>query len=203
MDEGGSGSRARALGLCPARHLAPAPRLGWLVGGPAEHGAMTLPQDLQEIAMREMMNAGDICNRSVTVAERKMPLVKAAQLMREHHVSCLVVVDETRAGRIAVGMLTDRDLVTMVMAKGLDPGKLLVEDVMGTEVITALADDSIKSLLEIMKRRGLRRLPVVTATGVLEGLITLDDLLPLMAEQLRDMAAIIEAEFWQEERNRP
>jgi CBS domain-containing protein len=129
-------------------------------------------------------------------------LVKAAQLMREHHVSCLVVVDETRAGRIAVGMLTDRDLVTMVMAKGLDPGKLLVEDVMGTEVITALADDSIKSLLEIMKRRGLRRLPVVTATGVLEGLITLDDLLPLMAEQLRDMAAIIEAEFWQEERNR-
>jgi CBS domain-containing protein len=153
--------------------------------------------------MREMMNAGDICNLTVTVAERKMPLVEAAQLMRERHAGCLVVVDETGAGRMAVGMLTDRDIVTMVVAKELEPARLLVEDVMSTEVITALPEDSIKDLLEIMKRNGLRRLPVVTPDGVLEGLISLDDLLPLMAEQLRDMAAIIAAEFWREERNRP
>ena len=153
--------------------------------------------------MREWMSAGDICNRIVTVAERKMRLVEAAQLMRERHVGCLVVVDETGAGRIVVGMLTDRDLVTMVVAKELDPAKLLVEDVMSAEVVTALEDDSIKDLLASMKRKGLRRLPVVTPAGVLEGLITLDDLLPLMAEQLRDMAAIIEAECWREERDRP
>jgi predicted transcriptional regulator len=89
------------------------------------------------------------------------------------------------------------------VAKELEPARLLVEDVMSTEVITALPEDSIKDLLEIMKRNGLRRLPVVTPDGVLEGLISLDDLLPLMAEQLRDMAAIIAAEFWREERNRP
>ena len=153
--------------------------------------------------MREMMSAGDICNRIVTVGERKMPLVEAAQLMRERHVGCLVVVDETGSGRVPVGMLTDRDIVTMVVAKELDAAQLLVEDVMSAEVSTALVDDSIKNLLEIMKRKGLRRLPVVTPGGVLEGLITLDDLLPLMAEQLRDMAAIIEAEFWREERDRP
>lgn len=153
--------------------------------------------------MREWMSAGDICNRIVTVAERKMRLVEAAQLMRERHVGCLVVVDETGAGRIVVGMLTDRDLVTMVVAKELDPAKLLVEDVMSAEVVTALEDDSIKDLLASMKRKGLRRLPVVTPAGVLEGLITLDDLLPLMAEQMRDMAAIIEAECWREERGRP
>lgn len=153
--------------------------------------------------MREKMNAGDVCNRIVTVAERTMPLLEAAQLMRDRHVGCLVVVDETGAGRSVVGMLTDRDIVTMVVAKELDVSKLLVEDVMMPEVVTALEEDSIKDLLATMKRKGLRRLPVVTSIGILVGLITLDDLLPLMAEQLRDMATVIEAEYLHERRDRP
>lgn len=153
--------------------------------------------------MREPMNAGGVCNRIVTVAERTMPLLKAAQLMRDRHVGCLVVVNETGAGRSVVGMLTDRDIVTMVVAKELDVNKLLVEDVMIPEVVTALGEDSIKDLLATMKRKGLRRLPVVTSIGILVGLITLDDLLPLMAEQLRDMATVIEAEYLHERRDRP
>lgn len=153
--------------------------------------------------MREKMNAGEVCNRTVTVAERSMPLLKAAQLMRDHHVGCLVVVDETDTGRRVAGMLTDRDLVTMVVAKELAVDTLLVEDVMFPEVVTALEEDSIKDLLETMKRKGLRRLPVVTPLGILVGLVTLDDLLPLMAEQLRDMAAIIEAEYRHERQDRP
>ena len=153
--------------------------------------------------MREPMNAGDVCNRIVTVAERNMPLLEAAQLMRDRHVGCLVVVDETGAGRSVVGMLTDRDIVTMVVAKELEVSKLLVEDVMIPEVVTALEEDSIKDLLATMKRKGLRRLPVVTPAGILVGLITLDDLLPLMAEQVRDMATVIEAEYLHERRDRP
>lgn len=153
--------------------------------------------------MREPMNAGDVCNRIVTVAERTMPLLEAAQLMRDQHVGCLVVVDDTGAGRSVVSMLTDRDIVTMVVAKELDVSKLLVEDVMIPEVVTALEEDSIKDLLATMKRKGLRRLPVVTPIGILVGLITLDDLLPLMAEQLHDMATVIEAEYLHERRDRP
>lgn len=145
--------------------------------------------------MRETMNAADICNRIITIAERRMPLTEAAQLMRDRHVGCLVVVDETGAGRIVAGMLTDRDIVTTVVAKGLDPAKLAVEDVMSTDVIRALEEDSIKDLLSTMRRKGLRRLPVVTPQGVLIGLVTLDDLLPIFAEQLREMAGTIEAEY--------
>jgi CBS domain-containing protein len=99
-------------------------------------------------------------------------------------------------------MLTDRDLVTMVVAKELNPARLLVEDVMSAEVVTALEEDTIKDLLVTMRRKGLRRLPVVTPAGVLQDLITLDDLLPVMARQMRDMAAIIEAECWRVERDR-
>lgn len=148
--------------------------------------------------MRETMNAADICNRIVVIAERGMAITEAAQLMRDRHVGCLVVVDETGAGRIVVGILTDRDIVTAVVAKGLDPARLVVEDVMTTNLVTALESDSIKDLLSAMRRKGLRRLPVITPQGILIGLVTLDDLLASMAEQLRDMAAIIEAEYLHE-----
>lgn len=148
--------------------------------------------------MQETMNAADICNRIVVIVERGMAITEAAQLMRDRHVGCLVVVDETGAGRIVVGILTDRDIVTAVVAKALDPARLVVEDMMNSNMVTALESNSIKDLLSAMRRKGLRRLPVITPQGVLVGLVALDDLLAIMAEQLRDMAAIIEAEYLHE-----
>lgn len=152
--------------------------------------------------MREKMLGGDICNRIVVVAERSLSVVKAAQLMRQRHVGCLVVVDETGAGRLVVGMLTDRDIVTAVVARELDATQLTVGDVMSHELISVLEDDSIKDMLVTMRRKGIRRLPVVKATGVLVGLVTLDDVLALMAEQLREVAAVIETEALRERRER-
>jgi CBS domain-containing protein len=153
--------------------------------------------------MSEKLNAGDICNRIVTVAERDMTLVQAAQLMRDHHVGCLVVVDETGAGRLVVGMLTDRDLVTAVIAQEVDPSTLRVEDVMTADVVSALEEDSVMDLLGLMRRKGLRRIPVTTPGRVLQGLVTLDDLLEIFAEQLRALVLAIEAEQMRERKARP
>lgn len=74
--------------------------------------------------MADTFAAGEICSRIVVVAERDTPLFDAARRMREQHVGCLVVVDESSAGRIVVGMLTDRDSVTGVLAKAVDAAKL-------------------------------------------------------------------------------
>lgn len=153
--------------------------------------------------MSEKLNAGDICNRIVTVAERGMTLVQAAQLMRDHHVGCLVVVDESGAGRLVVGMLTDRDIVTAVIAQEVDPNTLRVEDVMTADVVTALEGDSVMDLLGLMRRKGLRRIPVTTPERALQGLVTLDDLLEIFAEQLRALVLAIEAEQLRERKARP
>lgn len=56
--------------------------------------------------MAETLNAGEICNRIVVVTERDTRLFTAAERMREQHVGSLVVVDETDAGRLVVGMPT-------------------------------------------------------------------------------------------------
>lgn len=142
--------------------------------------------------MAETLNAGEICNR--IVAERAMTVLAAAQRMREQHVGCLVVVDETGSGRIVAGMLTDRDIVTGVIAKALDPAQLRVEDVMTTHVVTVQESNAFAELLATMRRNGLRRLPVTDAKGALVGLVTLDNLLEIMAEQMRTVVQAIQAE---------
>lgn len=143
--------------------------------------------------MTEKLSAADLCTRIVTIAERRLSIVQAAQLMREHHVGCLVVVDDSPDGRLVVGMLTDRDIVTAVVAEEIDPMQRQVEDVMTRDVVSAAETDSVSDLLQTMRRKGLRRLPVTTPTGVLVGLVTLDDLLAVIVEQLRAMALSIEA----------
>lgn len=144
--------------------------------------------------MNEKTDAGEICSRIVTVVNRDTPVVEVARLMREHHVGCVVVVDDAPAGRLVCGMLTDRDIVTAVIAPGVDPATLQAEDVMSADVVVAGERDSVTDLVRTMRRRGLRRLPVTTPQRVLVGLVTLDDVLGLLAEQLRAMALAIEAE---------
>lgn len=153
--------------------------------------------------MTEKLTAGDLCNRIVAFATRDMTVEQAAQLMREHHVGCLVVADDAPEGRLVVGMLTDRDIVTGAVALSLDPARLSVENLMTAEVITAGEGDSMEDLLTRMRRKGLRRLPVTTPQGVLVGLVTLDDLLAVMAGQLKALAAAIETEQLRERQLRP
>ena len=61
--------------------------------------------------MHAPLNAGAICTRTVTIAYPGMALNEAARLMREHHVGCLVVVEQqSPEGRMGVGMPSDRDV---------------------------------------------------------------------------------------------
>lgn len=148
--------------------------------------------------MPDATKAGELCSREVVVAERHLPLIKAAQLMGESHVGCLVIVEENGAGRRVVGMLTDRDIVVAVVAEAVDVGKVRVQDVMSVDPVIVQEDDPVRDVLGAMRRFGVRRLPVVTAEGALVGLVALDDVLPLLAGEMRSLAATIETELFRE-----
>lgn len=152
--------------------------------------------------MGERLTTGEICTRSVTIAFRKTPVDGAARLMRENHVGCLVIVDEVGGKRIVVGILTDRDIVTGVVAPGLAPDTLLVEDAMITDLVTAREDDSLIDLMRTMRRKGVRRVPVVAGQGELIGLVTLDDVLNILAEELGLLVAAINTEGQRERQMR-
>ena len=148
------------------------------------------------------MNAGELCNREVVFAYRNTPLVEAARLMREHHVGSLVVVVDRLSERVPVGILTDRDIVVAVVAKALDPRALTVGDVMAGELLTVREQDGIPDALRLMREKGVRRLPVLTHSGALAGILAIDDLLELMAEELGAFARTIDRERVRETRAR-
>lgn len=145
--------------------------------------------------MGERLTTGEVCTRSVTIAFRDTPLLDAARLMRAEHVGCLVVVEDGVAGRrTVVGLLTDRDIVTAVVAPDLDLHTLRVGDVMSADPVTVGEDDSLIDLMRAMRAKGVRRIPVVGAQGELIGIATLDDVLAILSEELSLLVAAIEHE---------
>lgn len=145
-------------------------------------------------AMKDPINAGDICTRIVTFVYPSMAVNEAARLMREHHVGSLVVVEElSRDSRVVVGMLTDRDIALGVVAADRDPHGMRVGDVMSKDVLTAREEDSVLDLLAAMRRKGVRRIPVVGPRGTLIGIVALDDVLEIVAQEMQAVAGAVGA----------
>jgi CBS domain-containing protein len=142
-----------------------------------------------------MTTVGEICNREVVVAMPETPIAEAAKLMRQYHVGTLVVVEEVDGSRrIPVGIVTDRDIVVEIVAPGLDPAVITVGDIATPELVTARENEGLLETIEIMRHRGVRRLPIVGAEGELVGIVSVDDILETLAEQLGDLARIVERE---------
>jgi predicted transcriptional regulator len=140
------------------------------------------------------MAVGEICNREVVVAERTFSVVAAAQLMRTHHVGDLVVVELRDGRKHPVGIVTDRDIVVEVVAAGVNPDALKVGDIMGPEVATVRESEGLFEALRYMRDKGVRRMPVVGPDGGLVGILTLDDILSLLAEEMTELAKLVSHE---------
>ncbi|MGE5523929.1 MAG: CBS domain-containing protein [Rhodospirillaceae bacterium] len=142
-----------------------------------------------------MATIGELCNREVVVAAPGTTVTAAAKLMRRHHVGSIVVVDEAEAGmRIPVGIVTDRDIVMEVCAPELDPDLITVGDIMSRELVTAAEDEGVLETMEIMRYKGVRRIPVVGPDRQLTGIISVDDLLDVLAEELGELTKVLARE---------
>jgi len=144
------------------------------------------------------VNASEFCNREVVVVEKDAAVAAAARLMRQYHVGTVVVVQPGDKQRRPVGILTDRDIVLQFVAPGVAPDEISVSDAMATEFVTIGEDTGLFETVEMMKRHGVRRIPVVNAGGELVGLVAADDVLELLAEQLADLVAVTIAQRRQE-----
>lgn len=132
---------------------------------------------------------GKICTKPVVTASTQMTVDQAARAMRSKNVGALVVVN---AGR-PVGMLTDRDIVVEVVARGMDPEEVRVGDVMVKKPVTIRQDLGIFDAARAFAKTGVRRLPVVTGSGVLVGVITMDDVVMLLGNEMGHMAGALSA----------
>ncbi|HLM98698.1 MAG TPA: CBS domain-containing protein [Bryobacteraceae bacterium] len=140
------------------------------------------------------MPIGDICVREVVTATSETTIQQAARLMRENHVGDLLVVDQQNGVRTPVGIVTDRDIVIAVVAPGLDPAVLSVGDVMGPELETVDEDEGIFETLHQMRDAGVRRIPVVNENNELIGIVSTDDIVQLLADEMTEVAKLISRE---------
>jgi len=126
----------------------------------------------------------------------------AAQLMREYHVGSIVVVDEPNGKRMPAGIVTDRDIAVAVVALGLKPDAIQVGDVMNQELVAVREDAGVAETVELMRMKGLRRLPVTDSAGALVGIVAADDVLSLLAEEMAALASMVTREHKREVKTR-
>ncbi|MDO9371065.1 MAG: CBS domain-containing protein [Gammaproteobacteria bacterium] len=148
------------------------------------------------------MPIGELCSREVVFVRREDSIREAAQLMRQHHVGDVLVVDEKDAQRVPVGIVTDRDIVVEVVAKNVDLDVVTVGDIMSFQLVSARDTDGVYETIQLMRIKGVRRLPIVNARGGLVGILALDDIIELLAEELSALAKVIAREQAQEKKKK-
>lgn len=101
-------------------------------------------------------------------------VAKAAQLMQRDNIGSIPVIDNDKTQKL-VGIVTDRDLVLKVIAKGQDAKTTKVETVMTRQVVTCLAEDDLQKALDAMAEHQLRRIPIVDGSQKIVGIIAQAD----------------------------
>lgn len=146
------------------------------------------------------MQIGEVCSREVYVVRPGDPLVDAAREMEDHHIGSIVVVEANDGLLRPVGIVTDRDIVRGQLQRGADLFRLRVADVMTRTPLTLEESCGVAEGLERLSGRRVRRAPVVSSSGDLVGIVSFDDLLPVVAEDLSALAKLVGT---QADRERP
>ena len=119
------------------------------------------------------MKISNLIQRSVTSCTIHDNLERAAQLMWEHDIGCLPVVDEQ--GHVA-GMVTDRDACMAAYTQGLPLRAIAVADVMAKRVFSCAEADDVDAVEHSMGEHQVRRMPVIDDQGHPIGIVSLNDI---------------------------
>jgi CBS domain-containing protein len=131
------------------------------------------------------MTVSDIMTAAAVIDSADDTLAEASARMWQQQTGSLLIME----GDNLLGIVTERD-VLRVVAEGKDPKATTVRDIMTTDVVTVAPDKTIKGAAEIMFQKWFRHLPVVTAEGKVVGILSLRDLLSLVAEGMDEPDAL-------------
>jgi len=147
---------------------------------------------MAEIGLRPRMLVKDVMSNPVITVDENASINHVAELMDKHELGCIIVTGKD--GK-PIGIITERDLVTRILAKNIKPESVRAKDVMTSPLITIEPDETINEAARKMNRLNIRRLGV-TYKGQLVGLISSKDILSVMPELLEIIQekAIIERE---------
>ncbi len=118
-------------------------------------------------------------------------VLDAARAMNDHHIGSLVVVDDCLTDKI-VGIITERDIMTRVVAARKDPDHTTVAEAMTDRVLTCIGATRTDELRHVMQAKRIRHLPVVDQLGRLVGMVSIGDLNKQEAKILAETVLYLE-----------
>lgn len=136
------------------------------------------------------MPINDLARDDVVRADPETPVPELAQLMRDENVGSVVITNDDNP----VGIVTDRDLTTRVIAEGSEPADRTATDVMSTDLCTVDPETGFYEAAKAMSEHGVRRLPVCSDDGELVGIITADDLNELLSDEQQQLTSVLRAQ---------
>ena len=140
------------------------------------------------------------CKNEVITIDKDATPLETARLMRRCHVGDVVVVEHQLGEKIPLGIVTDRDITLGIVAAGVDPTTVTVQDIVRRPLITVNKNDDIAECIVCMKQNGVRRAPVVDDKGMLVGIVTLDDIVEILANQLNDVVSLVDYQLRNEQK---
>ena len=114
-----------------------------------------------------------VMNKDVLTSDKSTSLQDAAQKMKKSNIGCVIVTDDTNP----LGIITERDFVTKVAAEGR-PLFTEISEVMSSPLITIDPEETIWEASEMMKEKGIHKLPV-KENGKIVGIITTTDIVKI------------------------
>jgi len=118
----------------------------------------------------------NVMTKPVITVDKDSSVHETAKIMSRKGIGCIIVVEQKRP----MGIATERDILSRVVAKSLDASKVKIKNIMSHPLITISGNTSIINAIRVMEKKNVRRLLVVER-GKLVGIVTQRDLLRVLA----------------------
>lgn len=138
------------------------------------------------------MKVSNLCTREAVTVNASAQIRDVARLMCEERIGAVVVTATPDETPVAVGILTDRDIVCAQLDHAADFAQLRVGDIMTGDPLVLNEETSVEDAIHRLRNRHVRRAPVINSSGKLVGVLSLDDLLAHLAGSLRALARAVE-----------
>jgi signal-transduction protein with cAMP-binding, CBS, and nucleotidyltransferase domain len=137
------------------------------------------------------MPISEFCNPEVVCCQTDASITEVAALMRKHHVGDVIVTGKEDQARVPLGIVTDRDIVVEAIAPQVDLNLLTAGDIMNSPLATVQMNEGLFDTLRLMKKLNVRRMPVVREDKTLFGIVTADDLIHMLVDELSTISSVL------------
>jgi CBS domain-containing protein len=140
------------------------------------------------------MRIGDICANNFLHVSLQESILNIAKLMRSQNVGSVVVIEGSDGQIRPSGLITERDIVTEIVATKIDPSTVTAGDILSGELVSVKDTAELPDALNHLRYFGVRRAPVVDSEGHLVGLFSIDDALPILSAQFSEIIQLMSNE---------